>query len=207
MSVTKGSPFSGAAPSCAAAYLWPAVGRELDRLALADKRVFDLGCGNGSTAQLLLGRGFAVTGVDPSPSGIEQARKAFPQARFEIGTTDDDLAGRFGRFPLVVSLEVIEHCFSVHSYARTCFELLEPGGTLVCSTPYHGYLKNLALSLADGWDRHHASLTDGGHIKFFSPRSLERLLRDHGFSDIRIVRIGRIPPLAKSMIVIARRSV
>lgn len=205
MRAIQGAPFSDAAPSCAGPYLWPAVGGELDRLALADKRVFDLGCGNGSTAQLLLGRGFTVTGVDPSASGIEQARKAFPQAHFDIGATDDDLAARYGRFPVVVSLEVIEHCFSAHSYARTCFDLLEPGGTLICSTPYHGYLKDLALSLAGAWDRHHAALTDGGHIKFFSPRTIARLLRDHGFSDVRILRVGRIPPLAKSMIAVARK--
>jgi 2-polyprenyl-6-hydroxyphenyl methylase/3-demethylubiquinone-9 3-methyltransferase len=31
------------------------------------------------------------------------------------------------------------------------------------------------------------------------------LLRGAGFADIRFIRVGRIPPLAKSMVAIARR--
>ena len=34
---------------------------------------------------------------------------------------------------------------------------------------------------------------------------LARLLREAGFADITFLRVGRVPPLAKSMIAIARR--
>jgi 2-polyprenyl-6-hydroxyphenyl methylase/3-demethylubiquinone-9 3-methyltransferase len=179
------------------------VKRELDRLGLSDKRIFDLGCGNGSHAQWLSEQGYRVTGVDPSASGIAKAQRAFPNLQFETATTGDDLAARFGTFPVVISLEVVEHCFSARRFATSCYTLLEPGGALICSTPYHGYIKNLALSLVGGWDRHHTSLDDGNHIKFFSVRTLGALLRAAGFRGIRFVRVGRIPPLAKSMIAIA----
>ena len=205
MTTARGLTYRDARPTYAQSYLWPVVVREIERLGLAEKRAFDLGCGNGSLAGRLIERSYLVAGVDPSPSGVAQAKAAFPQARFELGSSEDDLRGRFGTFPLVVSLEVIEHCFSARRFARVCFDLLQPGGTLICSTPYHGYLKNLAISLAGGWDRHHTSLDDGNHIKFFSMRTLGALLRGAGFADIRFIRVGRIPPLAKSMVAIARR--
>lgn len=44
-----------------------------------------------------------------------------------------------------------------------------------------------------------------GHIKFWSFLTLGTLLREAGFTDIRFLRVGRIPPLAKSMIAVARR--
>ena len=37
-----------------------------------EKSVFDLGCGNGVTAQFLAEKGYGVTGVDPSVEGISR---------------------------------------------------------------------------------------------------------------------------------------
>jgi 2-polyprenyl-6-hydroxyphenyl methylase/3-demethylubiquinone-9 3-methyltransferase len=197
--------YRDAATTWAQNYLWPVVQAEIESLGLADRRAFDLGCGNGSLARMLQAQSFQVSGVDPSNSGIAMARAALPEFRFEVGSSADDLKARFGTFPLVVSLEVIEHCYSAHRFAAACFDLLEEGGTLICSTPYHGYLKNLALSVLDKWDRHHTSIHDGLHIKFFSERTLRVVLEEAGFSAVRFVRVGRIPPLAKSLVAIARK--
>jgi 2-polyprenyl-6-hydroxyphenyl methylase/3-demethylubiquinone-9 3-methyltransferase len=37
-------------------------------------------------------------------------------------------------------------------------------------------------------------------------RTLGELLRDSNFGDIRFLRVGRVPALAKSMIAVARKS-
>ena len=192
--------------SCAGAYLWPALAREIQGLRLAQgARVFDLGCGNGSMSARMHAFGLNVTGVDPSTSGIAYAKANHPQLCVESGNAYDDLASRFGRFPLVVSLEVVEHVFDPRRYARTLFDLVEPGGTAIVSTPYHGYLKNVALAIAGKMDSHFTALWDGGHIKFFSIRTLGILLREAGFTDLSFNRIGRIPVLAKSMMAVARK--
>ena len=75
----------------------------------------------------------------------------------------------------------------------------------IISTPYHGYWKNLALALSGRMDAHFTALWDHGHIKFWSRRTLGDLLREAGFVDIRFWRVGRVPALAKSMIVMARK--
>ncbi len=143
--------------------------------------------------------------MDPSEDGIRLARQAHPDLQFHLGSAYDDLAGRFGRFPAVVSLEVVEHVFFPRQFAACVFSLLEPGGTALISTPYHGYLKNVCLALAGKMDRHLAPLWDYGHIKFWSIKTLSILLQEAGFTDLRFLRVGRIPPLAKSMIAVARR--
>jgi hypothetical protein len=74
----------------------------------------------------------------------------------------------------------------------------------IVSTPYHGYWKNLALSLVPGaWDRHHHPLQDDGHIKFWSIPTLRMLLSKAGFQQTSFRRVGRLGPLAKSMVAIA----
>ena len=187
------------------AYLWPVLKEILAQHLFPHQRAFDLGCGNGATANMLSDLGFDVTGVDLSESGITLGRQSFPHLKLHVGNVYDNLADTYGQFPLVVSLEVIEHCFDPERFAKTFYNLITPGGVGVLSTPYHGYLKNLALAVVGKWDRHLTTLWPGGHVKFFSIATLRTLLLEAGFNDIRFIRVGRLPPLAKSMIAVVRK--
>ena len=197
--------YRNAAPSCATEYIWPALEKIIASEPFSDRRAFDLGCGNGAIASSMAKKGFQIIGVDLSESGVAVARQNVPRAKFDVGNAYDDLAAKYGRFPLVVSFEVIEHCFYPRKFAKTFCDLIAPGGVGVLSTPYHGYLKNLSLALAGRWDRHLTALWDGGHIKFFSIATLRKLLAETGFKDVTFIRAGRIPPLAKTMIAIVRK--
>ena len=165
-------------------------------------RVLDVGCGNGFTCGEFLKRGCRVVGVDLSRSGIEVARKTYPGARFEVLPADDQLLEKLGEppFDLVVSTEVVEHLYSPREYARGCFQALRPGGRFICTTPYHGYLKNLALSILGHWDRHANPLWDGGHIKLWSRRTLTTLLTEAGFHNLQFRGAGRAPMLWMTMV-------
>lgn len=187
--------------------LLPSVTEILDSLALPinQRRIFELGCGNGSVANVLQQEGWDITGVDPSKEGIDQALESYPSLKLETGSAYDDLAGQYGQFPLVLSLEVVEHVYAPRHYAQTVFSLLDKGGVAIISTPYHGYWKNLALALTGKMDAHFTALWDHGHIKFWSVRTLGELLSEAGFVDIEFHRVGRIPSFAKSMIAVAKK--
>jgi 2-polyprenyl-6-hydroxyphenyl methylase/3-demethylubiquinone-9 3-methyltransferase len=189
--------------TCWSEYLWPSVRKIIESRTFTARRAFDLGCGNGSVSGLISKLGFQVTGVDPSESGVRVAAASFPDLKFFKGSTYDDLAAQYGRFPLVVSLEVVEHCYEPRRFAHALYALVDDGGIAIVSTPYHGYLKNLALAVAGKWNDHLGPLWDGGHIKFFSIAALRTILIEAGFRNIQFVRAGRIPPFAKSMIAVA----
>ena len=199
--------YHAAGLGCSHDYLLPEVFEILDarRNGQIQSRIFELGCGNGSVANALHQRGFVVQGIDYSESGIRVAREHYPHLKLDVGSAYDDLAGKYGQFPLLLSLEVVEHLFFPRQFAKAAFELLEDGGTAVISTPYHGYWKNLALALTGKMDAHFTALWDGGHIKFWSVETMASLLKEAGFEDIQFHRVGRIPALAKSMIVVARK--
>lgn len=80
-----------------------------------------------------------------------------------------------------------------------------PCGNAIVSTPYHAYWKNLILALAGKIDNHFHALWDHELIKFWSIPTLTELLREAGFETPRFERVGRIPPLAKTMIAIAHK--
>jgi 2-polyprenyl-6-hydroxyphenyl methylase/3-demethylubiquinone-9 3-methyltransferase len=199
--------YESSSPSHTDSYLWPTVERVLANhfQKTNPRRVFDLGCGNGSFAARLTELGYSVTGVDPSASGIEQANRQWPNLELRNGSAYDDLRSRYGTFPAVVSLEVVEHVYAPRDYAKCIADLLEPRGIAIVSTPYHGYWKNLALALTGQLDRHFTALWDHGHIKFWSIRTLTHLLNEVGLQVEQVHRVGRLPTFAKSMILVARK--
>lgn len=188
-------------------YLVPSVLNILASLSLTpdDRRVFELGCGNGAVAAVLAEQGYQTTGVEVSTQGLEQARRRYPHLSLQPGSAYDRLSETHGKFPVVVSLEVVEHLYAPRVFAETLYGLVEPAGTAIVSTPYHGYWKNLALALTGRMDAHFTALWDHGHIKFWSMKTLSALLLEAGFKDISFMRVGRIPVLAKSLIAIAKK--
>ena len=211
MTVTRSEyVYESAIPSHTNAYLWPKVESILQQYKTSASptvapRIFDLGCGNGSFLRRLRKIGFSGQGVDPSSSGIRQAKTESPDLNVEEGSAYDDLAAKYGQFPIVVSLEVVEHLYSPRLFAKTLFELTEPGGVAIVSTPYHGYVKNIVMAVSGKLDSHFTALWDHGHIKFWSIRTLTILLEEAGFTNVRFEFAGRISLLAKSMIAIATR--
>jgi 2-polyprenyl-6-hydroxyphenyl methylase/3-demethylubiquinone-9 3-methyltransferase len=71
---------------------------------------------------------------------------------------------------------------------------------LILTTSYHGYLKNLALSLTNCWDDHVHVDREGGHIKFFSEKTLSQMLHGSGFENVTYHNVGRVRWLWKSMV-------
>lgn len=199
-----------AGKNCSHSYLLPKV---LSILGEIKKKkglnsIFDLGCGNGSVANDLAQKGFTLRGIDASKQGIYQARKAYPKIKLDLGSAYSDLKKKYGQFEVVLSLEVVEHLFDPKLYAKNMFNLVQPGGYAILSTPFHGYFKNLALSITGKWDGHFTVLRVGGHIKFWSVKTLSRLLFEAGFApDFKFYFVGRVPFLAKSMIVVAQKPI
>jgi 2-polyprenyl-3-methyl-5-hydroxy-6-metoxy-1,4-benzoquinol methylase len=201
----SGYQYCSSADGCAHTYLLPAVMDALHRGASPgkSKRLFDLGCGNGAVAHHLTAQGFNVVGVDPSREGSQHANQSFPQLTLRLGSTEEDLASVYGQFEFLISLEVVEHVYDPRQFARRVYDLLLPGGLAIISTPYHSYLKNLALAVTGQMDRHFTALWPHGHIKFWSRRTLGLLMTEAGFQSVAFKRVGRCTVLAKSMMALA----
>lgn len=189
------------------AYLLPDVLGSLTRL-YGDRgvRILDLGCGNGYIAAQLARHGHQITGLDAARDGIDIARAKYPGLDFQqCSIYSDDWNIAADSFDCIVSLEVIEHLVFPKKLFAKSYSVIKDGGHLIISTPYHGYLKNLALSFANGWDHHFGVDWDGDHIKFFSKRTLSKMATDAGFKVRWFSGAGRLPFLWKSMLMIAEK--
>lgn len=183
-------------------YLCPAIERGLSVLPRG-ARVLDIGCGNGALTAAWAKSGWDVTGVDLSESGIAQAKASHQNIAFHRMPVGSQLVEHFGEgcFDAIVSAEVVEHLYAPRDLSQNSFRLLKDGGLLILTTPYHGYVKNLVTAAMGSMDRHWTVLWDGGHIKFWSWKTIGVLLTEAGFTGLEFGGAGRAPYLWKSMVV------
>jgi len=179
------------------AYTLPAI-REL--LPQGRLRILDAGCGNGYVASQLAADGHDVIAIDQAEDGISLAKECYPDVDFEVRSVYDDVSDIASNMDVVISSEVIEHLYSPQRFLQNMRRHIKPGGYLILTTPYHGYLKNLALSVFNAWDKHHTVAREGGHIKFFSQPTLSLMLKESGYGDVQFNNAGRVRWLWKSMI-------
>ncbi len=172
---------------------------ERDVLSYKPKRVLDIGCGTGALCGSLVQAGVETVGCDPTLETIEFATKQYPGATFKgisIYDAVEKITPSLGLFDVIVSTEVIEHLYLPHILIQFAKKHLSPNGVLILSTPDYGsYIRNLAISLCGRWDHHFAPLWQGGHVKFWSKKTVKDLLYSEGFKPIRWdgVRSKRMP--------------
>jgi 2-polyprenyl-3-methyl-5-hydroxy-6-metoxy-1,4-benzoquinol methylase len=173
------------------AHLWPNLPKALD-----------YGSGNGALTAWIAEQGFITAGVDISTSGVALAQEAHRNVDFSNDVSAEYLRS-VGPFDLITCLEVLPHTYRPRIELEKLFDVMRPGAVLMISTPYHGYLKLLALALTGKMEKHLDTRWSGAHLHFFTPRTLGGLLSSVGFRVATVDKVGRIAPLAKSMLVTA----
>ncbi len=176
---------------------------QLDRFGA--RSVLDLGCGNGWFTEALTRCGFDAAGADISRSGVAVARAAYPEISFrQFDATLTLPPDWHGRFDAVVAIELLDHVTLPRAALQQALAALRPGGLFVATTPFHGYFKNLGLALSGRLDLRWQALQDHGRVKFFSASTLTALLAEAGLQELHVETIGRVPLIARSMLVAGR---
>lgn len=157
---------------------------------LKNRKILDLGCGNGALVRFLLDKGYDAYGTDASEQGINIALNLNPDRFAWQDLASDGLPDKLSS----------HHLNTIISFCKNILAK-NGGGDLILSTPYHGYFKNLLIGITGKWDSHMSPLWDGGHIKMWSAKSLNSLLTENGFKVTGFAGCGRFPYLWKSMLV------
>jgi len=143
------------------------------------------------------------------PGGIARARDRFPNISFAEWSLYDNLCEAIEgieAFDAIVSVEIIEHLYSPRTFMQRALDALRPGGSLILSTPYWGYLKNLVLAISNRTDRSLTALWEGSHIKHWSYHTLRTLGEQQGFEFVAFEGAGRpIPFLWNGMMMVFRK--
>ncbi len=142
--------------------------------------MLDLGCGDGRVAALVSASELVL--ADVSEVALERAAERLPGARIVAIEPDRPLPLPDNSFDLVLCTETLEHVRDVQLLLSEARRVLRPGARLAVTTPWHGRLTGLDV-LVRGFERRFDPLSP--HLRFFTRRSLARLLDDLGFEVAR----------------------
>ena len=117
----------------------------------------------------------------------------------------EDMIDSKKKFKFITSFEVIEHQYLPDDFLNKISQILDDNGILLLSTPYNGYIKNLIISLIGKNDWHYNPLWRHGHIKFFSVKTLTKILKECNFEIIKKKFSGRFYPINCSMIFLNKK--
>lgn len=111
------------------------------------ERILDLGCGTGHLTNQIAQAGAEGVGIDKSGAMIDEARRLYPNLRFEIGEGADF---HFEQpFDAVFSNAAIHWMKDQPSVARCIWEALKPGGRFVAEFGGKRNIHAIRTALAD----------------------------------------------------------
>jgi 2-polyprenyl-3-methyl-5-hydroxy-6-metoxy-1,4-benzoquinol methylase len=152
-------------------------------------RVLDLGCADGSVATRLNEQGHTVTGIDTYEApGVKACVDHFVIADLDRGVPAE--AADDGPFDIIVVADVLEHLREPGQLLSELHDLLAPGGRVLVSVPNfsHWYVRARVASGHFNYDRR--GILDRGHLRFFTARTLERLIVSTGWHATKSARTG-----------------
>jgi len=154
---------------------------------LPPSKVLDLGCSSGLLAERMRAMGHRVTGVD---------REAFPETlsrvdEFAVGDLEDGIPPEAGTgFDVVIAADVLEHLRRPERLLTEIKRVMNPHGRLVVSVPNFGHWYPRIRTLLGAFDYDQRGILDRTHYRFFTRKSLLRMLRNAGFDVRRRLDVG-----------------
>jgi 2-polyprenyl-3-methyl-5-hydroxy-6-metoxy-1,4-benzoquinol methylase len=141
-------------------------------------RVLEIGCGDGATLAWLKaqGRCALAVGIESFPGAAEAARGRADHV--EPGNAEQMLeqVAPWGRFDLVLCLDVLEHMVDPWQLLRRLEPLTTDNAVLILSVPnVRHYKVSLALLLFGQWQYQQAGVLDRTHLRFFTRASAQAL--------------------------------
>jgi SAM-dependent methyltransferase len=177
-----------------------------------DRSILDLGCWDGANLERYASPGARLVGVEMGHEAAILARRR--SVRVVQADLNQHLPFQDQTFDVVTSHQVIEHLYDTDVFLSESHRVLRPGGMIIVSTENLASWHNV-FALLLGWQAF--SLTnvsqmnpglgnplanlrgsepfDKGweHLRIFSFRGLQELLRCHGFTRVRIAGAGYYP--------------
>jgi len=169
-------------------------------LNLRGKTLLDVGCGDGRVLFQFRQRFDTLIGVEFSAARLKVAERNLMGLNFRpvCSSAEAMVSVPTGSVDCIVSADVIEHIPDVYAATDELFRVLRPGGVLAINTPNIAFIVKRWRLLAGRFPSTSQPneglgsdvLFDGGHLHYFTYRSLALLLERSGFVVDRRIGFG-----------------
>ncbi len=144
-------------------------------------RLLEVGASYGHSLAAARARGWVPAGVELSPTAARYAREQFGLPVFTADLLDAPFAER--SFDAAILWHVLEHTHNPNAQVARLFGLLRPGGVLGLRVPNMAGFGARVAGRSWNW------MCPPAHLWYFSPQTLPRLLKHHGFDILEIATL------------------
>jgi 2-polyprenyl-3-methyl-5-hydroxy-6-metoxy-1,4-benzoquinol methylase len=144
-------------------------------------RILDIGCDVGHFLKEAQKRGWGVNGTEFTDLPIEKCRAS--GIHMNKGKLDPAWYNK-GMFDIVTSFEVIEHINNPVEEVRNINLVLREGGLLYVTTPNFNSVERYFLKSK------HTAICYPDHLCYYTPHTLNHLLKGNGFKKHKIIATG-----------------
>ena len=150
-------------------------------------KILDLGCSSGLLAERLTGMGHHVVGVDlyEFPEAAERM-SAFYRADLSQGVPPEVGTG----FDLILMADVLEHLSEPETLLEQCVDLLTPEGSIILCVPNIAHWYPRTRAALGMFDYDQRGILDATHLRFFTRRSIRKLVERSGYTVRRMEPVG-----------------
>ncbi len=150
-------------------------------------KILDLGCSSGLLAERLEEMGHHVTGVDVMEiAGVTGRTSSFVKADLNDGIPPEVGTG----FDIVLAADVLEHLVNPGNLMGQVRNVLSPDGTALFCVPNIAHWYPRLRSTLGMFDYDQRGILDSTHLRFFTRRSIRKLVERQGFTVRRIESVG-----------------
>jgi len=155
---------------------------KLLKLIGTNKKVLDIGCGDGFISELILKNNNDVYGIEIAEDAIKKARNKGITI-YDLDLNLDWCNNLQEKFDVVFAGEIIEHVFDTDKFLKNIHRVLKKDGYIVLSTPNVASLGRRILLLLgkNPLIETTARSYDAGHIRYFTYKTLKKLLEENNF--------------------------
>jgi len=150
-------------------------------------KILDLGCSGGLLGERLQQLGYHVMGVDVvEVPEVHERLSGFVLANLDAGIPAEAGSG----FDLVLAADVLEHVREPEKLLRDTKQVLRPGGTAIICVPNISHWYPRFRTAVGRFDYDQRGILDHTHLRFFTRRSIRRLVEREGFKVRSMKAIG-----------------
>lgn len=170
----------------------------------ANKKILDIGCQSGDFCHELQLLGHEPHGMEIVPDLVDSANLKYPAIPIDVGNCEKKIPYPDGCFDIVWAGEVIEHIPHTDTFVNEVNRVLKMGGYFILTTPIHNRIKSLLIVLFK-FEKHFDP--EFPHYRFYTRKSLCNVLAKRGLETTMIDYTGRIPCVANTIFMAARKVV
>lgn len=149
------------------------IGETAKRFVPPGASILDIGAGSGAMSARLMDLGYKISSVDI----VKENFRLIDKVPFFQADLNSDFSKTINQpFNALCAVEIIEHLENPRHFLRQCYQLIQPGGHLIVSTPNIGSPGSQAFFLRSGYFQW---FSDNDYVKqgHLTPISMTEMIR------------------------------